>query len=204
VFGEVTSSQVVIAVVVGVPALVVAVVVLWSLPHRRVRTVATVASVVAVVLIGVAMWAVFRPAGEQAAAGPAVSISPEPGGPSPTGPSPTHPPPPTSPSGAACSPSGNTVTEVAQGLAFEKDCLAAPAQTAFTIDFDNKDSGVPHNIQIFTEDPTTNPGAQSLFMGALVTGPAKTNYQVNPLAAGTYYFHCDVHPTTMHGTFVVG
>ena len=203
-FGEVTSSQLVIAVVVGIPALVVAVVVLWSLPHRRVRTVATVASAVAVVLIGVALWAVFRPATEQAAAGPTVSISPESAGPSPSGPSPTIPPPPTSQPGAACSPSGNTVTEVAQGLAFEQGCLAAKAQTAFTIDFDNKDSGVPHNIHIFTEDPSANPGAQSLFMGALVTGPNTTSYQVNPLPAGTYYFHCDVHPTTMHGTFVVG
>ena len=202
-FGELSSSLVIIGVIAGIPALVVTLVVLWSLPRRRMRPVAAAASALAFVLIAISVWAVFRPTGQVAAAGPRVQISSATQPLSPSGPPPTSQPPP-SPSGAACSPSGSTVTEAAQGLAFEKDCLAAPAQTAFIIDFDNKDNGVPHNIHIFSEDPSANPGAQSLFMGDLVTGPSKTTYQVSALPAGTYFFHCDVHPTTMRGTFVVG
>jgi plastocyanin len=202
VFGELSSSVVIIGVVAGIPALVVTLVVLWSIRRPVMRRVAGAATVLAVILIAISLWAVYRPTGQIAAAGPRVQISPQPGGPSPTGPPSPHPPP--SPPAAACSPSGNTVTEVAQGLAFSKDCLAAPAQTAFTIDFDNKDAGVPHNIHIFSEDPSANPGAESLFMGDLITGSTTTTYQVSALPAGSYFFHCDVHPTTMRGTFVVG
>ena len=35
--------------------------------------------------------------------------------------------------------------------------------------------------------------------GDLLTGPGETDYAVDPLKAGTYYFQCDVH-TTMNGT----
>ena len=38
---------------------------------------------------------------------------------------------------------------------------------------------------------------------AHATGPATTTYSVPALKSGTYYFQCDVHPTTMNGTFVV-
>ncbi|HLB77945.1 MAG TPA: cupredoxin domain-containing protein, partial [Candidatus Dormibacteraeota bacterium] len=112
--------------------------------------------------------------------------------------------PPTQPApGASCAPSGTTVRETAQGIAFSQSCLAAPANKGFTIQFDNKDTGVPHNIHIFESDPAGNPSAASLFSGSLVTGPATTSYAVGALPAGTYYFHCDVHPIQMHGTFVV-
>jgi plastocyanin len=36
-----------------------------------------------------------------------------------------------------------------------------------------------------------------------VTGPATASYHVPALKPGTYYFHCDVHPTTMHGNIDV-
>ena len=42
-----------------------------------------------------------------------------------------------------------------------------------------------------------------LFRGDLVTGPAKVDYDVPALPAGTYYFQCDVHPS-MNGTVTVG
>ena len=101
--------------------------------------------------------------------------------------------------GGPCSPSGTTVTVSAKNLAFDAKCLAAPANTPFTISFDNKDSGVPHNVAIFTDSSAT----KSLFTGSVVTGPKTVTYHVPALKPGTYYFRCDVHPTTMHGTFVV-
>ena len=55
----------------------------------------------------------------------------------------------------------------------------------------------------FTADPVSDPAARSLFQGQIVIGPTTLTYHVGALAAGTYYFHCDVHPTAMQGTFVV-
>jgi plastocyanin len=61
------------------------------------------------------------------------------------------------------------------------------------------DSGVPHNIAIYTDKSAS----KSLFKGSTVTGPKTTTYHVHALQAGTYYFRCDIHPTQMFGTFVV-
>ena len=37
----------------------------------------------------------------------------------------------------------------------------------------------------------------------IVAPGASTSYQIDGLPAGTYFFRCDVHPTTMTGQFVV-
>jgi plastocyanin len=108
--------------------------------------------------------------------------------------------PPPSPSGsvsAAPPPGGATVT--AQGLAFTPTEISLPAGKASTITFDNQDSGVPHNIDIYTDDTYTT----SLWKGDLVTGVATQEYKVPALDPGTYAFRCDVH-TTMTGTVTVG
>jgi plastocyanin len=90
------------------------------------------------------------------------------------------------------------VDVTASGLKFSTDKIELPAAPS-TINFDNKDAGTQHNIAIFSDKGYTT----SVFTGDLVTGPAKATYDVPALAAGTYYFHCDVHPT-MSGTVVVG
>lgn len=98
---------------------------------------------------------------------------------------------------AQCSPNGTSLSVQAQNIAFSTDCLAAPAGQPFTIQFNNMDAGVPHNIAI------VGTGGSDLFTGDVVTGPTVTTYNVDALAAGTYEFHCNVHPSQMHGTFVV-
>ena len=50
---------------------------------------------------------------------------------------------------------------------------------------------------------TDSSASQALFTGALVTGPKTATYKVDALEPGTYFFRCDVHPTTMTGTFIV-
>jgi plastocyanin len=87
----------------------------------------------------------------------------------------------------------------AQGAMFDTDCLAAPAGQPITISFDNKDPSVPHNVSIYTDESAK----KALFTGDLVTGPKKVTYDVGTLPAGTYFFRCDVHPTTMTGTLTV-
>jgi|SRR5919201_4096094 plastocyanin len=96
-----------------------------------------------------------------------------------------------------CKPSGTHLSITAQHNQFDKDCLASRAGQAVTISLDNKDGGVPHNIQIFT------PGGASAFKGSTDTGVKTVTYHVPGLTPGRYTFHCDFHPDTMHGTFIV-
>jgi cytochrome c oxidase subunit II len=104
-----------------------------------------------------------------------------------------------------CAPTGNQLEISAANLAFDKKCLAAPANQASTLTFDNKDTaGVPHNVEIYTKNPTEGgtrvAGATGL--SDTVTAPGTTTYKLQPIKPGTYYFQCDVH-TGMNGAFVV-
>lgn len=100
---------------------------------------------------------------------------------------------------AACTPSGTALSVTAHNVHYSAGCLAAPASKPFTITFRNQDSGVPHNVAIYSNSSAT----KVLFRGQMVTGAATVTYHVPALPAGKYYFRCDVHPTAMHGTFVV-
>jgi plastocyanin len=196
----ISSDKVVFALAFGIPIVVGALIVVWG-RQRRWQALWALLSLAAIVGTGIAYWAAFR--GEEPRSTPAAIVAPAPA-PSPTAPGPSPTGPPTASTAAACKPSGTELHLTAAGIAFDTDCLAAPAETAFTIAFENKDAGTPHNVHILSADPAKDPNAQSLFMGDLVTGPATATYQVSALPAGTYYFHCDVHPTQMFGTFVSG
>jgi mono/diheme cytochrome c family protein/plastocyanin len=105
--------------------------------------------------------------------------------------------------GASVDPNAPTVTVAAPvGAAtsgFDPTTLEAPADTAFTLVFDNQDTGVPHNVVI------QNPDGSNVAMGdtAVFPGPESRPYAVPALAAGEYPFVCIVHPTTMTGTLTV-
>jgi len=104
---------------------------------------------------------------------------------------------------APCEPDGTELAIVAPVGAvadgFDTDCLAAPTGEAFTIDFDNQDTGVPHNVSIYADESA----AQEYFVGEIITGPDQIMYEPDPIDdTGVFYFHCDVHPN-MNGAFVV-
>ena len=99
---------------------------------------------------------------------------------------------------ASCSPGGTTVSVVASGTRFDTDCLAAPAEKPFTLSYDNRDS-LAHNIVILENHSATD----VFFRADLFAGPKVSTFQVPALKAGTFAFHCEVHPTQMQGTFVV-
>ena len=99
---------------------------------------------------------------------------------------------------ASCSPSGTTVTITASGTKFNTDCIAAPADRQFTLNYENKDNAT-HNI-VFLESHTAT---QVMFRADIFQGPATKTFSVGPFKAGTYAFHCEVHPSVMQGTFVV-
>jgi plastocyanin len=126
-------------------------------------------------------------------------------------------PPPTSagpaattPPAAACKPNGTSLVVRAPvgaaGTGFDTKCLAASAGKAFSVEFDNEDQNV-HNWALYQEDPTANPSAK--FLGGApnlepVAPGGSATYDVKAIdAAGTYFFRCDFHPTTMNGQFVV-
>ena len=96
-------------------------------------------------------------------------------------------------------PGGETggISVAALNVAFDKAELTAPADTKFTINFDNQDAGIPHNVAIKDSMGTL------VFTGEIVNGPAQKAYSVDPLAAGDYQFVCTVHPN-MIGTLKVG
>jgi plastocyanin len=201
--GIISSDKVVFGLAVGIPVLIAGLIVVWAKPRRRSALWALI-SLAAVAGTALGAWAAFQ---GSTPTSPVSAVATPPSAPAPPQPSESTsvtPPSPSAQPSAACSASGPQLSIAAQGIAFSTDCLAAPADTAFTIAFDNEDAGVPHNVHIYSEDPTKNPDAESLFSGDLVTGPDTVTYQVNALPAGTYFFHCDVHPTQMFGTFVSG
>jgi hypothetical protein len=90
----------------------------------------------------------------------------------------------------------------AAGTGFSTSCLAEKPDTPFSVALDNGDTA-PHNFAIYTDQ-----SANKLLGGApsatdIVAPGASTTYQIDGLPTGTYFFRCDVHPTTMTGTFVV-
>jgi plastocyanin len=101
--------------------------------------------------------------------------------------------------GTTCTTWGISLSISAQNNMFDKDCLAAPPGEVFTIIFDNKDT-VAHNIVIVPEHGSS----ETLFRGEVITGPRSVTYSVGPLPAGSYHFHCEVHPTLMMGSFAAG
>lgn len=105
-----------------------------------------------------------------------------------------------SPAAGSPGASGTTaLTLTAKNVTFDQHDLAAAAGTPFAIQFDNEDSGLPHNVAIYSDASTS----KILFRGDVITGPAQTSYSVPALPAGTYYFQCDIHPAQMNGTIVV-
>ena len=105
------------------------------------------------------------------------------------------------PSPSASAGGGGTASSaiklVAKDIKFDLSTITVAADKPFTITFDNEDS-VPHNVAIFEGSDATG---KNVFRGKIDAGPKTLTYDVSALPAGTYYFHCDVHPT-MNGTLV--
>ncbi len=108
-----------------------------------------------------------------------------------------------SPGGASPAPSAPTsqlMVEVsASNIAFDQTSLSAPANTPFTIKFQNNDPGIPHNVVIHDGTSISDP---ALFDGEIFNGVDSRLYPVPALKPGTYLFSCKVHPN-MTGTFTV-
>jgi mono/diheme cytochrome c family protein/plastocyanin len=92
---------------------------------------------------------------------------------------------------------GTTVSIVASGIAFTTTAVTAPADTPFVIVFENQDDSIPHDVAI------KDAAGAEVFKGETFPGVDVRDYDVPPIAAGSYSFVCTVHPT-MTGTLTAG
>ena len=83
------------------------------------------------------------------------------------------------------------------GIAFDKSELTIAADTDVTITADNTDD--IHNFAVHTADP--GEGGELIAQTEICTAPCTDSVTVS-LAAGEYFFRCEVHPTIMTGTLI--
>ncbi len=102
----------------------------------------------------------------------------------------------TSSPASSAGPSAGAVVVVAKDLSFTTPEVTVPAGRPFELAFDNQD-GAPHNVAIYTDSSASTRVA----VGDIFSGPGQRTQSVPALAAGTYFFRCDVHQN-MTGTIV--
>ena len=90
---------------------------------------------------------------------------------------------------------------VAENTSYDPTELTAPAGADVTIVFDNDDPDLQHNFALFeSADALDSP----IFEGDVITGVDTIDYEFTaPEEPGTYFYHCDIHPTQMDGDFIV-
>jgi len=92
-----------------------------------------------------------------------------------------------------------TVNISALNYRFDTNNITVPAGADVTVIFNNKEA-IPHNVAFYTSSAAT----EVIFRGDVISGPKSITYNFKaPTTPGTYFFRCDVHPTTMTGTFTV-
>lgn len=84
-------------------------------------------------------------------------------------------------------------------IKFDTDFIEFPEEKPVALVFHNNDVGIPHNVTVAADDAFGEIIAQK----DPFPGVASQTYDIDPLAVGTYFFRCDVHPT-MAGTIGVG
>ena len=93
--------------------------------------------------------------------------------------------------GASSPPAGTpppgAVVVTAVDLEFAPNPVTAPADEAFVLYFENRDT-VLHNAKV------VNGSGSTVIPGELFTGPSARVANAPALAAGTYRIVCDVHP----------
>lgn len=101
---------------------------------------------------------------------------------------------------SAAAPQSVIVDLVAEDITFDKNTITVPAGARVTVNFNNRDSGVPHNFAVYESEAAE----KVIFRGQIVTGLAKTEYTFDaPAVPGIYFFRCDIHPTLMTGQLIV-
>lgn len=97
---------------------------------------------------------------------------------------------------------GQTVDLIAKLIAFDLSEIRLQADGQVRIRLDNQDVNTEHNIAVYrseTDLTEVSPGS----IGLIFLGPEVDDTVFDVPDAGTYFFHCDIHPTQMVGTLTV-
>lgn len=89
---------------------------------------------------------------------------------------------------ASLDPASPTISSM--NVAFDRAEVAVPAGKPFILVFENREA-VSHNVSIYADSSLKD----RRFEGVLFTGPTTRWYPVPALAAGSYAFQCDLHPS---------
>lgn len=98
-----------------------------------------------------------------------------------------------------CDPNGTDLSLVAHNISWDQYCLAVPANTDFTVNITNLDTGIEHNFSIYDSFFEN----KQYFTSPKITGVANEVLNASGLPPGHYYFQCDVHGPAMSGAFIV-
>ncbi len=93
---------------------------------------------------------------------------------------------------------GGVITLAGISSEFDKEDLKARAGSV-TIEFDNRDGGVVHNVHVYKGDDADG---DSVGETELEAGPVTQTLTMD-LEPGEYFYVCDAHPATMEGTLTV-
>ena len=96
---------------------------------------------------------------------------------------------------------GGTTAEIKMipGTAFDRAQLTIAAGTDVTVTADNTDG--THSFAVYNSQEEASGGAESLGETEVCTAPCTETVTLN-LAAGEYFFRCEVHQTVMTGTLI--
>jgi plastocyanin len=97
---------------------------------------------------------------------------------------------------------GGAVTLVAQNISFDTDQIELPANKNVSVTLENQDTA-PHNFAIYRNEQDATAQTKPLFRGDPVDPNASDTYEFKSPPKGSYFFHCDIHPT-MSGEVTVG
>lgn len=106
----------------------------------------------------------------------------------------------TAASSAAAGGTPTTITVQAVDSAFDVKTIKAPANSTFTVTFNNNGE-IPHDIAFYDKE-----GGSPLSKSAvspIISGGGTATITFTTPGPGTYFFLCLVHPKEMTGTFIV-
>jgi plastocyanin len=95
-------------------------------------------------------------------------------------------------------PADNVLHLVSKDILFDKQLLRASAGE-ITIEHDNQDPGIVHNVHVFEGSDMTG---ESMGLTELEPGLGQQTLTLE-LEPGEYYYVCDAHIATMSGTLIV-
>jgi cytochrome c oxidase subunit 2 len=108
------------------------------------------------------------------------------------------------PPGELGTPSGaEEVAIVGRDILFDIDEIVVEADTTVVIIFDNQDAAIPHNWALYDTEEAANSGVAPIAGSPIEPGPLVQEIVFEAPEQGSYFFRCDVHPTTMTGELIV-